>query len=297
MKRYFFPGFLVFLFPVILVAAEVKEYAFTDFLRLTKSEDGRQLISYDTAIAKFFDERNNAEVHLVGVIHVGDKEYYEELNKLFKKYDAVLYELVAEQGVRPDRNRSHTSADGGILSAIQTGMGAALGLEHQLDHIDYHAANMIHADLTPAEFARRMADRGDLVQMFYRAMALSTQRSGTDAQRDESRTIGRFLASFFAPDPTLSRRRLLAEEMMNQLDDSGWIIGGEESAIITDRNEAALQVLRQELRNGKKKIAIFYGAAHLPEFARSLERDFQMKKTGTAWLIAWDLTRDRSARK
>jgi len=303
MKQYYLLGFFAFLLfpvilPVVLVAAEAtKDHAYSDFLRIIRQEEGRQLpISYDTAIVRFTDERNNIIVDLVGVIHIGDQEYYEELNEIFKRYDAVLYELVAEQDTRPDRNRVSNEPQS-ALSALQSGMGNALALEHQLHHIDYHAPNMVHADLSPAEFARRAVERNDLFQAFYRAMVLGIQKSSDpEAQRNELRMQGRLLASFFVSDPSLSLRRVLAEEMMNQLDEAGWVIGGDASAIITDRNEAALDVLREKIAAGKKKIAIFYGAAHLPEFAKSLERDFQMTKTGVEWVIAWDLTRDRSAR-
>ena len=295
MKRFCFLGLLTFLLPASLAAADVKnDHTFADFLRVSKPEGQRTAVSYDTAIAKFVDEKNNVEVHLIGAVHIGDKEYYTELNEIFKRYDAILYELVAEEGAKPDAGRNESQ---GVLSSVQSGMGSALALDFQLNHIDYSAKNMIHADLSPTEFAQRMADRGDLVQMFYRAMVLGARKSGTDAQKEELRMQGRMLGSLFASDPSLSLKRLLAEEMTNQLDEAGWVIGGEGSAIITDRNAAALRVLRREINNGKKKIAIFYGAAHLPEFAKSLEKDFQMKKTGTDWIIAWDLTRDKSARK
>jgi len=299
MKQYYILGFLAFLFPVILIAADAKkDYAFVDFIRLTKQEEGRRLpVSYDTAIVRFTDEKNDVQVDLIGAIHIGDKEYYVELNEIFKRYDAVLYELVAEENTKPERDRTGNEPQS-MLSAFQSGMGNALALDFQLEHIDYQAKNMIHADLSPAEFARRVSDRGDFVQMLYRMIVLGVQKSNDpDAQRNEMRMQGRLLGSFFVPDPTLSLKRVLAEEMMNQLDEAGWVIGGDGSAIITDRNEAALRVLRREIANGKKKIAIFYGAAHLPEFAKSLEKEFQMKKTGIDWVIAWDLTRDRSARK
>jgi len=297
MKRSCFFVFLTFLFPILLVAADAKkDHAFTDFMRVVKEEGKRPPTSYDTAITKFADEKNSVEVHLVGAVHIGDKEYYAELNEIFKRYDAVLYELVAEEDVKPS-GRADRNEPQSVLSSFQSGMGSALALDFQLDHIDYRAKNMVHADLSPTEFARRVADRGDLVQMFYRAMILGARKSGQDAQKEELRMQGRLLASFFAPDTSLSLKRVLAEEMINQLEDTGWVIGGDGSAIITDRNEAALKVLRQEIKNGKKKIAVFYGAAHLPEFAKSLKKDFQMKPTGTDWIIAWDLTKDKSARK
>ena len=295
MKRYCLLGFITFLLPAILVAADAKQdHSFADFLRITKKEGQKLPVSYDTAIVRFTNEKNDVQVDLIGAVHIGDKEYYTALNEIFKRYDAVLYELVAEEGTKPtDRNESQSA-----LSSFQSGMGTALALDFQLAHIDYKADNLVHADLSPAEFARRVADRGDLVQMIYRAMILGMKKSNDEeAQKNEMRMQGRLLAVPFAPDPALSLKRLLADEMINQLDDAGWIIGGEMSAIITDRNAAALKVLRREIENGKKKFAIFYGAAHLPEFARSLEKDFQMNKTETQWVIAWDLTKDKSARK
>jgi len=297
MKRYCLLALLIFLLPALPAVAEAKkEHAFSDFIRVAKPEGQKLPVSYDTAVAKFIDEKNNVEVHLIGAVHIGDKEYYAELNETFKRYDAVLYELVADEGTKPS-DRAERNESPSVLTSLQSGMGTALALDFQLDHVDYEAKNMIHADLSPTEFAQRVSDRVDFVQMFYRAMVLGAKKSGGDAQKEELRMQGRLLGSFFASDPALSLKRVLAEEMMNQLDDAGWVIGGDGSAIITDRNEAALRVLRREIGNGKKKIAIFYGAAHLPEFAKSLERDFQMKKTGTDWIIAWDLTRNKTARK
>ena len=296
MKQCCFLGFLVLLFPVILVAADAKKgYSLADFMRITKQEGKKTPTSYDTAVAQFAGE-NNIEVHLIGAVHIGDKEYYAELNKLFEKYDTVLYELVAEKDTKPT-DKSGKGDEKSFLSSFQSGMGSALALDFQLDHIDYHAKNMVHADLNPSEFVRRASDRGDLVQMFYRAMVLGAKKSGGEAQNAELKMQGRLLGSFLATDPALALKRVLAEEMMNQIDDGIWVIGGDGSAIITDRNTAALKVLRQEIKKGKEKIAIFYGVAHLPEFAKSLEKDFRMKLTGTDWIIAWDLTKDQSARR
>ena len=105
------------------------------------------------------------------------------------------------------------------------------------------------------------------------------------------------LGAFFSSNPSLSLKRLFAREMLNQMDDSMWVIGGDSSAIITDRNAAALKVLRKQIDKGDKRIAIFYGGAHLPEFAASLKRDFHLTPMQTTWVAAWDLTSDYSARK
>jgi len=250
----------------------------------------------ETAIVRFTDGDKHIKVDLVAAVHIGDKEYYEELNERFKDYDSVLYELVAEQGTTINKKAVEDKKKKSVLSGFQTGMGEALDLDFQLEHVDYTAKNFVHADLSPDEFAKRFADRSDLLQMIYRVLVLGVSKSADGGDAD-IKTQGRMLGTFFSSNPTLSLKRLIAKEMVAQMDDSMWIIGGDGSAIITDRNEAALKVLRKQLKKGDKTIAIFYGGAHLPEFAKSLKKDFQMTPVQTTWVTAWDLTSDRSARK
>ena len=58
------------------------------------------------------------------------------------------------------------------------------------------------------------------------------------------------------------------------------------------RNGKAFEILSEELVQGKEKLAVFYGAGHLPDMAERLERDFEMRAKKTTWLDAWDLTRN-----
>ena len=51
----------------------------------------------------------------------------------------------------------------------------------------------------------------------------------------------------------------------------------------------ALEVMKRELASGKKKVALFYGAGHLPDMERRLMSDFQMKRGGQFWMEAWKL--------
>ena len=88
----------------------------------------------------------------MGAIHIGDKTYYEELNRRFRRYDAVLYELVAPREANvPQPGQCPGTAVGGV----QVGMKSLLALAFQLDCIDYAAKNMVHADMSPEEFGRR----------------------------------------------------------------------------------------------------------------------------------------------
>jgi hypothetical protein len=59
--------------------------------------------------------------------------------------------------------------------------------------------------------------------------------------------------------------------------------------LISDRNQAATEVLQQQLADGKSRIGIFYGAAHMPDFEKRLVNELGMRKTEQAWVQAWDL--------
>src|SRR5690606_40416808 len=43
--------------------------------------------------------------------------------------------------------------------------------------------------------------------------------------------------------------------------------GRDRSMLIGERNAAALEVLQRELRAGRRRLVLFYGAAHMPDFA------------------------------
>jgi hypothetical protein len=297
MKHNIFPFVVILFFSCSVFADEPKTFEqLSNFMRVTKQDGKRQPVSFDTAIVRFANEKQKIEVDLIAAVHIGDKDYYEELNKIFKRYDAVLYELVAEKGTKPDKTTVEDKKGKSLLSVFQSGMGESLALDFQLEHINYKAKNMIHADLSPSEFANRVADRGDLLQILYRAIVLGLKK-GKEGQDEEIKMQGRLFGTLLASNRPLALKRFFAKEMVNQMDDSIWILGGEEgSAIITDRNAAALKILRQEIKNGKTKIAIFYGGAHLPEFAKCLKKDFKLLPTETTWIVAWDLTSDHSAR-
>src|SRR5581483_1503302 len=84
-------------------------------------------------------------------------------------------------------------------------------------------------------------------------------------------------------------KRVLAEQFESMESLAGGLGGTLNTILVTDRNKAAMKVFQKELTQGKKKIAIFYGAAHMPDFEKRLQEDFGMKRQSERWLTAWDL--------
>jgi hypothetical protein len=65
--------------------------------------------------------------------------------------------------------------------------------------------------------------------------------------------------------------------------------GPKGSTIIAERNKVALGVLRKQLAAGTRRIAIFYGAGHMPDFEKRIGQDFGLVPVETRWLVAWNL--------
>jgi hypothetical protein len=256
------------------------------FLRIVRDAQGRPQ-SLQTSIVHLAPAAAGpgaASVDLIAATHIADKGYYEQLNREFRRYDAVLYELVAPQGTRIPKGGRKTSDN--PISAVQKGMKNLLELEFQLDQIDYTAKNMIHADMSPQQFAQSMRDRGESVwdilgRMFVYAMA--KQNSGDDTSGAE------LLFALFDKHRALALKRVLAEQFEDMEGVLVVLEGPNGSTLVGQRNKTALQVLRKELASGKRKIAIFYGAAHMSDFQKRLADDFGLHAVQVRWLPAWDL--------
>jgi len=229
------------------------------------------------------------EVDLVGAIHVGDAEYYTDLNKRFRQYDALLYELVAPEGtvVRPEDNRS----SGSVVGGVQNGMKTMLELEHQLEKIDYQQPNFVHADMTPEQFFKSMKDRNEgLLQMYFRMMGQGIAAQSKQTADGESFDLD-LVRALFASDRARRLKIAMAGQMMGMESMLGGFGGEKGSTLITERNKAALKVLTRELAAGKSRLGVFYGAGHLSDMNDRLKNEFKLLPDEITWVTAWDLTK------
>lgn len=263
--------------------AEAEEKETPEFVRVFK--DGKKPQALQTAVAKYrkVGQTDGPEVTLIGAVHIADPTYYSRLNQLFRSYDALLYELVSDPdaGV-PDPEERGLSP----VSTIQVGMKDALEMTFQLDEIDYRAKNFVHADMTPTEFFKSLNKRQEGVfQMMLRSIgagiAMQGQTGGSDLD---------LLAALVSEDRTPKLRRAFAKQMQ-MMDGQMAAITGEDgkSTLITERNAKAFEVLDRELKAGKEKLGVFYGAGHLKDMHERLLKDFGMELVETEWLDAWDL--------
>jgi hypothetical protein len=276
-------------------ASEKEDNAKSDeprFIRVRRN-DKKQPVAMETSIVRYVpqgDDRPGVTVDLVGAVHIADKAYYDELNKRFADYEVVLYELVAPEGTKiPKEGRKGGNAH--PIGAMQNGMSSLLDLVHQLDCVDYTKDNFVHADMSPEEFNKSMADRGEsFMQMFLRLMGQGMAQQAAAAEKGSGGTSDLdLLVALFSRDRAIKLKLVMAEQFENMEAQMLLFDGPNGSTIITERNKKAFEVLDKQLKAGKKKIAVFYGAGHLPDMEKRLSSDFFLKRDDESWLTAWSL--------
>lgn len=285
MNRTHCRALVVTLLLAIAPAATIYADDATTFVRVAE-DDQDQPLALQVAIASYVPRSGatGTRVDLISAIHIGDSGYYEELNNRFRSYDALLYELIAPKDVVISRQDSERS---GVISNTQIMMKNMLELSFQLDEIDYGASNFVHADLTPTELLKSMDERGEsLYVYFWRLFYASIDQYAKDPLGLKDM---RMLSAMLSADSDNAFKIMLAYEMTD-MDTLREILGEDaDSAVIGARNQRAIDVLKSQLDGGAKRVAVFYGIAHMPDMEQRLVNQLDLVYLDTTWIDAWRL--------
>ncbi len=263
------------------------------FVRISKNRE-QQPVSLDVALSTY-ELVGGQTVTLVGAVHLADAKHYQRLNKELSKFSTVLYELVAPDGTKPiPRDQMPKDMKPSGLSQLQYSLGDLLDTRFQLDEVDYTPKSFVHADLSLEDLAREMREKGESPFTLLLGILKEVFTMGADPKMQELSQNLSFTSLFLNPK---SFKMALAQALASSDHEDG-IPGLTAIApfLIDARNIAALEVLSSQLKNGGDHIAIYYGAAHMPDFEQRLMKDFGAERKETYWLVAWDLTRDLPSR-
>jgi hypothetical protein len=266
----------------VLTAAEEP----TNFIRFVEEDESDSL---QTAVVSY-ESPQKVKLDLVGAIHIADKAYFDALNVRFKGYDAVLYELVGpsfEERGKPEVKKEAEKLQ--WVGQLQTMMRDTLKLHGQLEGIDYTAKNFVHADMDMSQFTQTQTQKQESFLTLY-LKAAQAQKEVNEKRGVNSDAAGMvmLLKILTMKDSSTELKRMIAQEFDSVEDIMAGIETGDGTVLVGERNKVALQVMDKEIAAGKKRIAIFYGAAHLGDMEeRLLKKGF--KRTKVNWLKAWDL--------
>lgn len=289
-----------------------------DYVRYTGDDQRGKL---ETVVVTM---RNKAgvNVELIGAVHIADAAYYKALNELFATYDELLFELVDGQKLKagaeniprkpaakagrpankkgvPVKTEPATSEDEettgadeekpnpafALLRGMMQGFGSYFRLQYQTEGIDYKAKNFVHADVSMEDFERLQSEHGEsFATIFQKALESEMNKAG---KKDKNEPKGGQLLLALLGDS--SGLKIAMARILGNVETIGEEVGfGADSVIVGERNRVALEVLDREVKAGRKNLGIFYGAAHLEDMEKRLEkRGYQ--RTAERWLTAWDI--------
>jgi hypothetical protein len=258
-----------------------------DYIRYAENQRSARL---EVAIRKF-EMPTGQTVDLIGVVHIADATYYEQLNQRFDSYDSVLFELVGDPRALTQSSPQQQAQQppGSGVSFIQQAAGKHLDLSFQLGAIDYTGKNMVHADATQEEFALMEQENGEnVLTLFVSAMQAQLSADNQNAMRElDTFALIRILMS---PDSAKEFKKALAKTFDQMESMTAAMERPKGSAVLSGRNEIVIKKIREVLANRKqRRIAVFYGGAHMPGIELRLIKDLNAKAAGEEWLAAWTM--------
>jgi len=242
------------------------------------------------------------KVRLVAAIHIADREYYRQVQRILDGDTITLFEGVSNK-------KDDFKKQGPVRrpEALYTKMADALGLISQYEGIDYRREHFHNADLTQGEMLARL--RGETLttpkpegpdqvlgapakqaEAKYQALTEVMNGGGLTGVmaniglafiKHNPRLRATMLLGIIGTDPTASEQAMAKQ------------LGGESGRriarlIVEERNQEAVSGLRRFIGQRKtgETIALFYGAAHLEGIEDALVRRFGYVPESTEWLVA-----------
>lgn len=290
------------------------------YVRVVAQTNG--VVQLEIAARRFTPRRGQgAEVWLTAASHLGDAAYYHALQAHLDARSRVLFEGV---GATDSAEFGHAATAkeraAAPASSLQSQMARSLGLEFQLEAIDYDRPHFRNSDLGVTELR-------DLLERPAPARARAVSRTlpkGTEPgagvpaaesveeTREAARNFERLMSvmqggNFWSGFLNLGLRWLgtqpryqaiakvtlmeMLEHVQGDLESLGTLPPGLREllrVLIEERNRKVLADLRKELAGARRgaSVSIFYGAGHMHDLELRLRNDFRYVPREEVWFPA-----------
>jgi hypothetical protein len=266
---------------LLLSCSTALAQAQSPFLRLQKPTKTVEVLQ--TKARKYASPTGKGpDIWLVGVAHIGQADYYKQLQKLLDQQGLVFYEGVTRKGVDPAAPKETGKEDPRQNSTYKM-LSDTLGLEFQLIAIDYKRPTFKNSDLSWEEMSALEAK----APKSGTGPSLSTIGNLLNPDSPQAKMLGSFLAGIKNDPSSIEAMRLVMVEtlsMPNAVDKA--MSPALSDLIIKTRNAKVLADLKSELATGSKSVAIFFGAGHMGDMESHLIKDFGYKPGEERWFSA-----------
>lgn len=303
--------FLLLLLPFLAANILAKPLDPEDYIRIHQTEDGE--VQLQVAIREFEpteeSPKNAPMLSLVGVTHIGDRDYFKKIQTYLAGPEAVLFEGVGFYATREERRQRKPGSGGSkpkdFEGTAQHKMAEALGLTFQPLEMDYNKDNFFNSDLSLTEFMEYFQPGGknSIISGDPEEDKEAQQFMAVLAGSSIAANIAQGILKFFGQSPKLQgiSRLVLIETLGavgNDLSQAGAVpesMSKLMKLIINRRNRVVLQDLKVFLRRKDiDHLAIFYGAGHMPDLETRIIKAHGYKPSRDKWLTCFSVNPEKS---
>lgn len=282
---------LLYLFP-LHIFSEPKEI---EFLRTTET-------ALQTSIYTLVSKDTKVRLKIIGVLHIADLEYYQNIQRIINDLDYLFYEGIHlnQEKAAIRSNPSLSSFASEVIDENQTRnsirknsefkneIARFLNFADQLEHLR-PKSNWINADMNFAQFMN----------------VLNSYQVGLDSISGnisaENRSIIADYLELVRLDPNktpdynekvLQFKRKMSKNLVQSCLDLCYLEETklQRAAIITERNKVAISFLKPKFTSQiPLELGLLYGAAHTPNFVEILTHEYNFEIESHEWLDAWSL--------
>jgi len=288
---------LFFLVPFVSLLDLSGEDVPRPYVRQEVTKDGGQALQTAWRLLQPPKDSGKPAVWLMGVIHLGEKSYYEKTQRKLDAVDLVLFE-----GIGFDANATAIAKKrGSSVSDLQTTLADSLGLVFQLDAIRYDRGNFRNSDLGVTELQAKLSGGGGQSKPGKKAVDPEVRAFVKMIEGDSfALTLFQGILKLFQGNPQFRAmaRLVIIETIAASEGDVSQLAGAASpgmrrmfKTLIDDRNAVVLRDLRQVSR-GKappSSVAIFYGAGHMIDLEARLRERHGYRLAGETWVTAFDV--------
>lgn len=259
-----------------------------EFIRFKKGSEVNSG-ALQIAQASYKNPKTKVEIILYGVVHIADKDYYKAIQKDLDSYTAVLWE-----GIKPGKKKVKPGGMTINVGEIQKLMCDILGLTFQKDGINYKRDNFVWADMTMDQLQKALGNEPSQTPSPAPEQSPGMINPKMLKQLKPILEMGRpFIKLIFESFPEF--QKTIKVQFAQQLASTGK--GGPMpgmnkkfmQVILIERNKLVMEFLKKQFLVTKKgTIAIFYGAAHMPDFHSRLGK-IGYKQVKKEWKSAWKI--------
>lgn len=268
-----------------------------------------RVISLEIALRRFAPPgRESPNIWLVGVTHIGEPQYYTQLQSFLATQSLVLFEGVSPDSAKrghaspEEQSRLRQAAD----QTLQGSMARSLGLAFQLASIDYSQSNFQHCDLSLPEIQELMRAHPPKPVP---AEKTATKKSSTKGNAefnllmqamDNTSWLNQLLRALFGVLESSPRLQALSKLTMirmmggvgDELQAAGQAsegMGQLMKVLLEARNEKVLTDLKAAMKTSRNGggVAVFYGAGHMKDMASRLQSQLKYEMREEKWMQAF----------